>query len=59
MQLHTLQIQGLQRILLSPIESKAPESPQSHGSMSLRRRRSGLRSNRKRLVNTANDALDS
>lgn len=27
--------------------------------MSLRRRRSGLRSNKKRLVNTANDALDS
>lgn len=35
------------------------DSPSSHGSMSLRRRRSGLRSNKKRLVNTANDALDS
>lgn len=27
--------------------------------MSLRRRRSGLRSNKKRLMNTANDCLDS
>lgn len=35
------------------------DSPSSRGSMSLRRRRSGLRSNKKRLVNTANDVLES
>lgn len=60
MQLHGLQIQGLHRLLLSPIDpnNKRSESPQSRGSMSLRRRRSGLRSNRKRLVNTVNEGID-
>jgi len=35
------------------------EEEQSRSSMSLRRRRSGLRSNKKRIPNTANSAIDS
>ena len=40
-------------------QSEPPSDAEaSQRNMSLRRRRSGLRSNKKRLLNTANDALD-
>ena len=64
MKVHGEQIQGLNKLLKIGNSPKRQsnvenESPSRSSAMSLRRRRSGLRSNKKRLMNTANDALDS
>jgi hypothetical protein len=55
-----LQGQGLAQLLKIQSPKRGVESSPSRSSqMSMHKRRSGLRSNRKRLMNTANDALDS
>jgi hypothetical protein len=71
LQLHSHQTKGIANFIKSPKgssnrqtikndeDSDEPSLARGSSSMSLRRRRSGLRSNRKRLMNTAQDYLDS